>query len=185
MPHPQNKPHAKCGAKGKRSGLPCQAQPMPNGKCYHHGGKVGEGHGAPRGNLNAKSHGLYSQGGLGPVGMEMYRAASELSNQELAEETACFLVAKVAEAFATLPPEAIELLTAHINDLAANGLITQRKADRYIERLHPPRIEALATAIRPLAGLLSFRAPQASDQDDEALQSLFDTLDASRKETKK
>lgn len=33
---------------------------MPNGRCRKHGGKVGEGHGAPNANTNAIKHGFYS-----------------------------------------------------------------------------------------------------------------------------
>ncbi|WP_369293602.1 HGGxSTG domain-containing protein, partial [Bacillus cereus] len=29
----------KCGAKSRRTGLPCNNYPMPNGRCRMHGGK--------------------------------------------------------------------------------------------------------------------------------------------------
>ncbi|MDU9398041.1 HGGxSTG domain-containing protein [Pseudomonas sp. zfem003] len=45
-----------CGAK-TRSGQPCQAQAMPNGRCRMHGGKAAETH---KGNQNARKHGIYS-----------------------------------------------------------------------------------------------------------------------------
>jgi len=47
----------KCGARCKRTGLPCQQPAMPNGRCRLHGGKS---QGAPRGNKNALKHGYYS-----------------------------------------------------------------------------------------------------------------------------
>nr|WP_286948269.1 HGGxSTG domain-containing protein [Pseudomonas sp. UBA6718] len=47
---------ATCGAK-TRSGQPCQAQAMPNGRCRMHGGKAAETH---KGNQNARKHGIYS-----------------------------------------------------------------------------------------------------------------------------
>lgn len=47
---------ALCGAKN-RSGQPCKAQAMPNGRCRMHGGKST---GAPAGNQNARQHGIYS-----------------------------------------------------------------------------------------------------------------------------
>lgn len=47
---------ARCGAK-TRSGQPCQAQAMPNGRCRMHGGKDS---GAPKQNTNALKHGFYS-----------------------------------------------------------------------------------------------------------------------------
>lgn len=47
---------AKCGAK-TRSGQPCKANAMPNGRCRKHGGKST---GAPSGNQNARKHGIYS-----------------------------------------------------------------------------------------------------------------------------
>lgn len=45
-----------CGAK-TRSGDPCNARPMRNGRCRMHGGKSP---GAPKGNQNAWKHGKYS-----------------------------------------------------------------------------------------------------------------------------
>lgn len=49
---------ARCGAK-TRSGQPCQAQAMPNGRCRMHGGKDS---GAPKQNTNAAKPGsLYSR----------------------------------------------------------------------------------------------------------------------------
>ncbi|MEH6565572.1 MAG: HGGxSTG domain-containing protein [Halopseudomonas sp.] len=47
---------ATCGAK-TRSGQPCRAQAMPNGRCRMHGGKAAETH---KGNQNARKHGIYS-----------------------------------------------------------------------------------------------------------------------------
>ncbi len=40
-----------------RSGQPCQAPAMPNGRCRMHGGKSP---GAPKGNKNALKHGRYT-----------------------------------------------------------------------------------------------------------------------------
>ncbi|MGE8367012.1 HGGxSTG domain-containing protein [Cupriavidus sp.] len=48
---------ARCGAK-TRSGKPCQAQAMPNGRCRMHGGKAQQTH---AGNQNARTHGIYSR----------------------------------------------------------------------------------------------------------------------------
>src|SRR5262245_23006363 len=31
----------RCGARSKRTGLPCRAAAMPNGRCRVHGGKIG------------------------------------------------------------------------------------------------------------------------------------------------
>lgn len=60
----QNKPHAiknRCGAK-TRSGKPCKAYAMPNGRCRMHGGKST---GAPpekmKKNSNARTHGLFAK----------------------------------------------------------------------------------------------------------------------------
>lgn len=47
---------AECGAK-TRSGQPCKAPAMPNGRCRRHGGAST---GAPKGNQNARKHGIYS-----------------------------------------------------------------------------------------------------------------------------
>lgn len=46
-----------CGAKSKRSGNRCQNRAMENGRCRFHGGKST---GAPAGNVNAVTHGIYS-----------------------------------------------------------------------------------------------------------------------------
>src|SRR5690606_1578963 len=47
---------ATCGAK-TRSGHPCQAKAMPNGRCRMHGGNATKTH---KGNQNARNHGIYS-----------------------------------------------------------------------------------------------------------------------------
>ena len=47
----------RCGAK-TRSGEPCRAPAMTNGRCRMHGGAST---GAPPGNQNAKKHGYYSE----------------------------------------------------------------------------------------------------------------------------
>ena len=47
----------RCLAYARRTGNPCQAPAMPNGRCRMHGGKST---GAPRGNKNAWKHGAYS-----------------------------------------------------------------------------------------------------------------------------
>src|ERR1700724_4448981 len=46
----------KCRAR-TRSGQPCQAPAMPNGRCRMHGGTSA---GAPKGNKNALKHGRYT-----------------------------------------------------------------------------------------------------------------------------
>jgi len=46
----------RCGARTRRM-TPCQSPAMPNGRCRMHGGKSP---GAPRGNGNARKHGLYT-----------------------------------------------------------------------------------------------------------------------------
>ena len=48
----------RCGAKSKRTGLPCKAPAMKNGRCRMHGGKSP---GAPKGNSNALKHGAYTR----------------------------------------------------------------------------------------------------------------------------
>lgn len=47
---------ATCGAR-TRSGHPCQAKAMPNGRCRMHGGNAAKTH---QGNQNARKHGIYS-----------------------------------------------------------------------------------------------------------------------------
>ena len=46
----------KCDARNRQGG-PCAQRAMPNGKCYYHGGAST---GAPKGNQNARKHGIYS-----------------------------------------------------------------------------------------------------------------------------
>jgi hypothetical protein len=64
----ENQPHAKgkvpaflnaarCGARSRRTGNPCKAPAMKNGRCRMHGGKSS---GAPKGNRNALKQGLYT-----------------------------------------------------------------------------------------------------------------------------
>lgn len=47
----------RCGAKSKRTGMPCKAPAMSNGRCRMHGGKSP---GAPTGNQNAYKHGCFT-----------------------------------------------------------------------------------------------------------------------------
>jgi uncharacterized protein YjcR len=47
----------RCGAYSRRTGKPCRQPAMANGRCRMHGGKAG----APRGNVNALKHGLYTR----------------------------------------------------------------------------------------------------------------------------
>lgn len=47
----------RCLARTKRTGLPCRAPAMINGRCRLHGGKST---GPPVGNKNALKHGLYT-----------------------------------------------------------------------------------------------------------------------------
>jgi uncharacterized protein YjcR len=47
----------RCGARSKRTGEPCRAAAMKNGRCRMHGGKST---GAPKGNQNALKHGKYT-----------------------------------------------------------------------------------------------------------------------------
>ena len=51
----------KCGAKSRRTGLPCNNYPMPNGRCRMHGGKSkgAKNKQAHDGNTRAVTHGLY------------------------------------------------------------------------------------------------------------------------------
>jgi len=47
-----------CGAQC-RDDTKCQRKPMDNGRCWQHGGKVGD-NGAPEGNVNGQTHALYT-----------------------------------------------------------------------------------------------------------------------------
>jgi hypothetical protein len=70
---------SKCRAR-TRSGLPCQAPAMPNGRCRMHGGKSP---GAPKGNQNAFKYGRYTAEAVAhrrKVGV-LLRAARQLTRQ--------------------------------------------------------------------------------------------------------
>lgn len=56
-----------CGAK-TRSGKPCRGKAMANGRCRMHGGTSP---GAPKGNQNARKHGIYSKAMI-PEELEIY-----------------------------------------------------------------------------------------------------------------
>ncbi len=51
----------RCGARCKRTGLPCRAPAMKNARCRLHGGKSP---GPPVGNQNSFKHGLYTSESL-------------------------------------------------------------------------------------------------------------------------
>jgi len=48
----------RCNATSKTTGQRCRQAAMENGKCHWHGGKST---GAPKGNVNALKHGLYTR----------------------------------------------------------------------------------------------------------------------------
>lgn len=88
-----------CTAKSKRTGVQCKAKGMPNGKCYHHGGKST---GAPKGNKFAATHGVYSrsfttdesdlaQTAIGSLDQELILARVQLSRALKAEANASAL----------------------------------------------------------------------------------------------
>lgn len=71
---PSENPHAVCGAK-TRSGTPCQQRPMPNGRCYMHGGPTPVGIALPQ--FRTGRHSKYMPARL----IERYQAS--LSDPEL------------------------------------------------------------------------------------------------------
>jgi len=57
----------RCNATSKRTGQPCRAPAMKNGKCYYHGGastgpRTPEG--KKRSSRNAVKHGFYTRGAI-------------------------------------------------------------------------------------------------------------------------
>lgn len=64
----------RCGAKCKRTGKPCKAPAMANGRCRMHGGKST---GAPLDNRNAHKHGLYTKEAIN-VRKELRRLVDEV-----------------------------------------------------------------------------------------------------------
>ncbi|MGA7876407.1 MAG: HGGxSTG domain-containing protein [Desulfoferrobacter sp.] len=93
-----NEPHLKpryafmgaprCGAKTKKTGLPCQAPAMPNGRCRMHGGKS-TGPKTPEGLERSRAanlkHGYYSKAAI-----EARRTANELISESMDLIQTCF-----------------------------------------------------------------------------------------------
>jgi hypothetical protein len=64
-------PGKRCGARGKRTGLPCRNPAMPNGRCRIHGGLSP---GAPKGTSNGNyRHGQFTQESVAIKREEMTR----------------------------------------------------------------------------------------------------------------
>lgn len=128
---------------------------MANGRCRRHGGPST---GAPKGNQNARTHGLFAKS-LDPVGAEVYEAARDLASDRLAGDTAEFLLAQVAQAFAV--DADLESARGAIAEFLRGEVeaenIDPKAAERILRRLATPDLPSLGKALGPLKGLLELR----------------------------
>lgn len=166
---PQNKPHDKCGATGKQSGAPCGrpagwgTDHVGTGRCKLHGG-VSKGAGAPVGNTNPKTHGLFSRS-LGSLGREVYEQAEKSDGHQLARDAANFALAKVAEAYGG--GAEVKGVLALVDDYLDQLLQAKQASPDAIafvrRKLTEPDIATLGKALGPLKGLLEMQAKQAPE----------------------
>jgi hypothetical protein len=179
----------------KADGKPCQQTILTeNGLCRKHadgapgpgaphGNTNAVGHGAPPGNENARTHGLFAKS-IGQAGMAAYTMAENLTAQELARETAEFIIAKVAEACSVDR----DMLAAHdpvhraLKDLVKREEITERAYERIMDRLYQPDLVALGKFMGPLKGLLEVKkAKDDGTGKDDPVDRLMEALAASRR----
>lgn len=163
----QNQPHAVCGAK-TRSGSACKTRPMPNGRCRMHGG-TSTGPLDQSGNQNARRHGLFSKA-LGESGLKVYEAAKDLTVDQLARDTAEFVVAKVAETYeAAQDAEGVyPLVEVFLSQLVADEKLSPKQMSRILSLLAGPDIAALGKALGPLKGLLETKRGENVDPTADA-----------------
>lgn len=156
---------------------------MANGKCRMHGGSsTGPSQEAAAGNQNARRHGLFSKA-LGEAGRQVYEAAKSFTADELARDTAEFVVAKVAETFEAAQEAASihPLIDAYLDQLVDEKRLTEKAAFRIKALLGGPDLAALGKALGPLKGLLEVKREQDQDDSDDPLEQLRAAFEASRK----
>lgn len=179
MTESRNQPHAICGAK-RRDGKPCQARPMPNGRCRMHGGPS-TGPKNQQGNTNAKKHGLFAQS-LDDVGLVVYQRAKEMGPEVIAKDTAEFLVAQVAQAFHWSDDleAGFGTVRSALMQAVENGQISRDAALKLLNRLNAPDIASLGKALGPLKGLLEVKKASEGETSDDSLDDLMDAIQKSR-----
>lgn len=153
---------------------------MPNGRCRMHGGtNPGASPEALTGNQNARKHGLFSKA-LGEAGRAVYEAAQGMTADELARDTAEFVVAKIAETYeAAQDAEGVyPMVEAFLAGLVADEQLSPKQMSRILSLLAGPDIAALGKALGPLKGLLEVKK---ATQDGEASDDPMDALTAALK----
>lgn len=155
-----------------------------------HGGVVGEGHGAPKGNqngvghgapagnTNAKTHGLFSKS-LGAHGLEVYDQAKGMGDEDVARDAAHFALAKIAEAFGQDREfkGAVGLVAEFLDQCVDAEKITALTAERVLMRMSEPDIVALGKALGPIKSLLDFKKLGEGDEDErDPLEALTTAL---------
>lgn len=164
----EKQPHATCGAKGRKG--PCQSRPVKGSKrCRMHGGK---GSGAPAGNGNSRTHGLFARS-LGELGKSIYEQTGTLPNETLARDTARFVVAKVAEAYGSEQEHhgVFRLIEDYLDQLVDSERISRKAADFALRRLSEPSLDSLGRALGPLKGLLDGAKQDGGGEDGDGTPS--------------
>lgn len=143
-----------CKAKSKRTGEQCKAR-AAYGKevCYHHGALAG----APKGNSNPRTHGLFSKKAfISDEGDTAYSEALETDLQVLARKTAAFIVAKAHEAFAEpiIKGAAGRICEEALKKAVERQEILPEQAHAALQALSQPTLQSMAKAFSPLKGLL-------------------------------
>lgn len=183
-----------CG-QPKPGGAPCErvagwgTPHLGSGACRSHGGSGGPpegnqnavGHGAPLGNQNARTHGLFSRV-LGDFERPIYEAAKGVPADELARDTAEFLVAKVVGAYRSDEDwtKARGLVGQVLRALVEDGQIDQFQANALMDRLSTPDLATLGKALGPLKGLLEVKKAKEREAEGKALGALLEAITRSK-----
>lgn len=164
--------YPQCTAKSKRSGERCRGAAVKGSdKCRMHGGK---NPGAPIGNGNAKTHGLWAKRLATDEGRAVFEEAHAAEPKDLAKREAAHLAAQIHEAF-TAPAKlgkaaekAREILLAMVDE----GELTFDQVQAVLAKLAAPTPTQLAKALGPLKGLLD----TAAQVEEKAAGTLRDLL---------